>query len=282
MSVSIENLKQRLKEIDKLTDEHWMNLLSERKKKELEFHNSYRNRYRLKDIDRDTYERFYGNKKYYSATYRSKSYVDEWIKQEAKGLIFLDYCCGDGMFAIKAAQAGALMAIGIDLSSISIANARSDAAIVDGAQKIYFIQADAENTMLPDNSINRMVCSGVLHHLDLSMALPEIHRILAPGGKVLVIEALDYNPVIKLYRNLTPQMRTEWEKAHILSMKDLRFAHNFFKIGEIKYWHILGILEPHLRSFKQLLHSIDNVLTRIPLVQLMSWIFTFELIKDEN
>lgn len=282
MSLSIENLKQRLKEIDKLTDEHWMNWLSERKRKELEFHNAYRNRDKLKDIDSDTYERFYGNKKYYSSTYLSKRYVDEWIRQEAKGHIFLDYCCGDGIIAIKAAQAGASLAIGIDLSSTSIANARSDAASVAGAQKTYFIQADAENTMLPDNSIHRMVCSGVLHHLDLSVALPEIHRILAPEGKVLVIEALDYNPLIKLYRNLTPQMRTEWEKAHILSFKDVRFAQKFFKIGEIKYWHICAILEPYFRFFKQLLHQIDAVLTRIPLVQLMAWIFTFELIKGED
>ena len=44
---------------------------------------------------------------------------------------------------------------------------------------------------------------------------------------VLGVEALDYNPLIKLYRQLTPDMRTEWEKAHILSLKDLRFAQKF-------------------------------------------------------
>ena len=37
-------------------------------------------------------------------------------------------------------------------------------------------------------------------------------------------------------------MRTEWEKAHILSLKDVRFARRFFTVGEVRFWHILSIL----------------------------------------
>ncbi len=36
----------------------------------------------------------------------------------------------------------------------------------------------------------------------------------ALGERILCIEALDYNPTIKLYRMCTPDMRTKWEKAH--------------------------------------------------------------------
>jgi len=127
-----------------------------------------------------------------------------------------------------------------------------------------------------------MIFSGDFHHLDLSHAFPEIQWIFAPGGKVLAIEALDYNPPIKLYRHLTPEMRTEWEKAHILTIKDIVFAKQFFRVGEVRFWHILGILEPHMRTFAPILHKIDIVLTRIPLIQLMAWMFTFELIKQEE
>ena len=125
---------------------------------------------------------------------------------------------------IRAAKAGAELSLGFDISSVSVENAREASKEYDN---VRFFQADAENTQLPDNSIDRVICSGMLHHLDLSYAFPELRRILKPGGKILAVEALNYNPAIKLYRMLTPSMRTEWEKAHILSLRDITFAKDF-------------------------------------------------------
>ena len=80
-----------------------------RKLKEIEFHD--RDRDRKKEVfagidsdevtDRDTYEKFYGNRKYYKSTQDSNSYIDNWIKNESKDKIFLDYACGNGKNAIK-------------------------------------------------------------------------------------------------------------------------------------------------------------------------------------
>jgi ubiquinone/menaquinone biosynthesis C-methylase UbiE len=148
----------------------------------------------------------------------------------------------------------------------------------------WFVQADAENTLLPDNSVDRVVCSGMLHHLDLSYAFPELRRILKPGGRILAMEALDYNPAIKLYRYITPEMRTDWEKAHILTLSDIRFARKFFTVENIKYWHIASVIAPYVRMMGLLpaLNWLDRYLTRIPFVQLMAWIFTFELVKPKG
>jgi len=74
------------------------------------------------------------------------------------------------------------------------------------------------------------MCAGMLHHVELSYAFPELRRVLKPGGRILAAEALNYNPAIKLYRNLTPSLRTAWEKDHILSLKDVRFAQRFFQL----------------------------------------------------
>jgi ubiquinone/menaquinone biosynthesis C-methylase UbiE len=270
-------LRSALESIAQISDAAWMASLGARKRKELEFHDRDRDRSKIAQMDQDTYERFYGNKKYYSATEDSKRYVDEWIATNAHGKVFLDYACGNGVNAIKAAKAGAALSIGIDISSVSVANASSDAK---GLSNCTFVQADAENTKLPDHSIDTIVCSGMLHHLDLSYAFPELRRILAPGGRILALEALDYNPLIKLYRKLTPQMRTEWEAAHILSLKDVRFAERFFNIGEVRYWHITSIAGPHVPLLAPVLQGIDRVLTKLPLAQLMAWIFTFELLSD--
>lgn len=275
-------LMDALKNIDKISADVWAESLNDRKKKELEFHDMHRDRSRVEQLDQDTYEKFYANKKYYTATERSKNYVNQWIDDHAKDKVFLDYACGNGFNAIRAAKAGAKLAIGIDISPQSIQNCRDDAKAAGVEGNSYFVQADAEATRLPDNSIDTVICSGMLHHLDLTCAFPELQRILKPGGKILAVEALDYNPFIKAYRHLTPSMRTEWEKSHILSLKDVRYAKNFFEVGEMKYFHVTSILTPHAKPLKKVFDTLDNLLTRIPLVQLMAWIFTFELIKKKE
>ena len=126
------------------------------------------------------------------------------------------------------------------MSAESVENAEKDALKAGVSEKTIFIQSDAENTGLPSESFDIILCSGMLHHLDLNNAFPELERLLAPGGTIFCVEALDYNPIIKLYRNLTPGMRTEWEKAHILSMKDVKFAQKFFNLGKINYFHIFS------------------------------------------
>jgi ubiquinone/menaquinone biosynthesis C-methylase UbiE len=282
MTDTLSDLKTNLDEIDKLNDEFWMNSLDDRKRKELEFHDLDRDSSRMEESQaNDTFEQFYGNKKYYKITKRSYGFVDDWIEKNAKGKVFLDYACGNGENAIKASHAGASLSLGLDISSVSVNNAKKIAESQD-CKDIRFFQADAENTKLPDNSVDAIVCSGMLHHLDLSFAFPELRRILKPGGKILAIEALDYNPIIKFYRYITPDMRTEWEKAHILSLKDVNFAARFFKVNRKDYWHVVGYAAGKFPFLSMPLELLDRLLEKTPLVQLMSWIFTFELEKEDT
>jgi len=279
--MNITDLNLLIDEIDRVGNDKWFESLSDRKIKELAFHDQDRDESRVQaSKSNDTYEKFYGNKKYYKSTKRSTEYVDDWIKNEGRGKIFLDYACGNGFNAVKAAKAGAELALGLDISSVSVANARKYAS-QENLTNARFFQADAENTKLPDNSIDIIICSGMLHHLDLSFAFPELRRILKPGGKILAVEALDYNPAIKIYRALTPEMRTDWEKAHILSLKDIEFAKRFFVIGALKYWHVVGYISGKFPFLRRPLDLIDKIIEKIPFVQRMAWIFTFELIKPE-
>jgi ubiquinone/menaquinone biosynthesis C-methylase UbiE len=277
--VETAQLVRELQNIEKVTDAEWLASLDERKKRELEFHDAHRDRSAQEELPQDTYEKLYGNRKYYRATALSTDHFDRWLAENAPGKVVLDYCCGDGARAIVAAKAGASLAIGIDISRTSVENAARDAAAAGVADNTYFVQADAENTRLPDASVDVVIASGVLHHLDLSHVFPELRRILTPGGKVFAFEALDYNPAIKLYRHLTPAMRTEWEKAHILSLADVKFARRFFDLGDVRFFHITSILGTFLPKALPMLNAIDRRLTRVPGLRLMSWMFTFELIK---
>jgi len=271
------SLVNKIKAIAKNKQEINFDDLSQRKKKELLFHDKNRDREQSIQEATDTYEKFYGNKKYYKTTKRSVEYVKNWIKKETKDKIFLDYACGNGFNAILAAKNGAKLAIGIDLSPVSIKNSIHDAGDL---LNIVFFQDDCEATSLPDNSIDTIICSGMLHHLDLSYSFYELRRILKPGGKVLCVEALDYNPMIKIYRAFTPSMRTEWEKAHILDYSDLKFARRFFKVQNILHWHILGYVGAKIPFLAKLLDGLDILFEKTPLVRSMAWLFTFELVKD--
>jgi hypothetical protein len=74
-------------------------------------------------------------------------------------------------------------------------------------------------------------------------------------------------------------MRTEWEKSHILSMSDVALAKKYFLLDRINFWHVfsyLGFISMKLLPF---LNLVDKILTKIPYIQLMAWIFTFELKK---
>jgi len=279
-----EILRNKVNQIQAITNDQWLSSLEDRKKKELEFHNKDRDPDFVEEAnkDQDTFEKFYGNKKYYQTTKLSVDYIDHWIKKNSRDKICLDYACGNGIYAFKMAKSNPKLVLGLDISDISIDNCVRISKEESLDEDTLFFQSDCENTMLPDNSIDVLICSGMLHHLDLTKAFPEMLRILKPGGKVLAIEALDYNPAIKLYRMLTPDMRTEWEKAHILSLKDIKYAKEFFEIGQVKYWHVTSYIAGKFPSLLKVLNLLDSILTKIPLIRLMAWIFTFELIKPKE
>ena len=283
--MSIRKLRQKVIAVDKREDKNWATSLSERKLKEVSFHNKKHTELELAKENKavDTYEAVYSNRKYYKAVKSTSEYLDQWIAEEAGGKVFLDYCCGIGGNSIKAALAGASLVIGIDVSERSLAVAQQRAKDAGVSEVCLFILGDAESTQLPKSCIDRGICSGVLHHLDIHQAIPELNRITKPGGKFLALEALDYNPFIKLYRYLTPGLRTDWEKAHILSLKDVKHIEKYFSVSQIKFWHILSILIPHTPKILQsVLPIVDNFLVKIPGIRLMSWMFTFEFTRAED
>lgn len=284
-SARLKNLICALQEADSMSDEDWAASLSARKRAELKFH------------DRDRDPAFASpasgslptpNRKYYSTVMLSKLYTLSWIREHAEDRVFLDYACGNGEHAIAAASAGAALAIGVDISGVSINNCRRRAAAAGVSENTYFIQSDCENTGFPSNSVDLVFCCGILHHLDLSYALPELRRIMRPGARCLALEALDYNPAIKLYRWLTPSMRTEWEKRHILSLGDLKFAERFFDVRMIRFWHLFSILATPLRNRRAFgtalgfANAVDSVVLRIPPMSLLAWMFSFELVKRDE
>ena len=263
-----------LRDLDKMSDESWMRTLSQRKLEESVFHDiSHGNQGEAE------------NSKFYRIADGSTEYLWRWIAENSPGKIVLDYACGNGGCAIQAAKAGATLSVGLDISKGSILNARRAAEAEGLTDNLLFLLGDCERTVLPDESVDAVICSGMLHHLDLSYALPELRRIMKPGALVIAKEALNYNPAIKLYRRLTPHLRTSFEASHIVSHRGLRFASHFFEVRNVRYWHLATLLSvPFLETrlfaaVHRVLAHVDRVLLRTPGVRNLAWQFTFELVK---
>ena len=257
----------------------------DRKQAEIDFHNK-----RAQDrvsYGRSEFERRYANKKLYSITRRTKHIMADWMRRYGRGATALDYCCGQGLTAIELAKHGANV-YGIDIADEEIATARIQADAAGYSTTTHFTVMDAEHLSFPDDTFDLIVCNGVLHHLDLQNAYPELARVLKPRGRILCLEALGYNPAINLYRKLTPHLRTKWETHHILTLRQVDQAREFFETIEIQFLYFFSIAAIPFRktrafnSILNVLEAFDDFVLRIPFVQLMAWQMVFELSAPQH
>jgi SAM-dependent methyltransferase len=269
------SLVEALDELEGREAEGWARSLSARKRAEVELHDEHREVVSCEG-GREQY-REYANSKYYKTARESRRYIESWLEENARGRLVLDFACGNGIFSFKAARAGAAYVVGIDISGVSVASARRQAENLGIADRVRFVQADCEQTELPSGSFDVALCGGVLHHLDLSYALPELRRLLRPGGRLLAVEPLNINPFFQLYRKVTGHLRTEFEAEHILSLSDIKFIGRFIDVLELRYFHLFSLLAaPFHRTalFGPILgvtEAVDRIVTRIPLARLMCW-----------
>jgi len=102
-----------------------------------------------------------------------------------RGLRVLEIGCGLGTDGAQFAKAGADYT-GVDLTNAAIDLARKRFELFGLTGK--FQVADAENLDFPDESFDVVYSHGVLHHTpDIDAAVQEIHRVLKPGGRAIVM-----------------------------------------------------------------------------------------------
>jgi ubiquinone/menaquinone biosynthesis C-methylase UbiE len=238
--------------------------------------------------DKEAFEHHFSNTKFYSVTVSSEKYVQDWLKERCvKGAKALDYCCGNGEFGLFMAKCGA-DTHGIDISPEGIENAQKN-AVQEGVEgNCRFEVMDAEATTFPDDTFDVIVEWGALHHLDYEKAMLELSRILKPGGEIICIEALRHNPFIHYYRKRTMHLRTEWEVEHILSVKHLDIAKEYFGRLESQFCHLFVLAAVPLRKTKlfrfvrQVLEKVDNLFLKLPFVGRYAWIVVFRLSKPKK
>ena len=114
-----------------------------------------------------------------------------------------DFGCGSGILSLEMARwAKSVIAIDSNAQTLARARERAEAAGPAVARRIRFVKDDLQALKLGDRSLDLVVVSQSLHHVEEpAKVLREAARVLKPGGHVVVIE-------------LAPH-REEWVKTRI-------------------------------------------------------------------
>src|SRR5262245_31559666 len=117
----------------------------------------------------------------------SGSFYRRWVQRRhglKPGMHVLDVACGTGLVAAEAARilGSADTLTCLDPSSGMLAEARKKLAA-------RFVQGRAEALPFAERSFDFLTMGYALRHvMDLEQTFHEYHRVLRPGGKVLILE----------------------------------------------------------------------------------------------
>lgn len=118
-----------------------------------------------------------------------------WRRQAIKLLeankprTILDIATGTGDFALEALRLQPEKIIGVDISEGMLAVGREKVAKRNLSHKIELRLGDSENLEFAANSFDAATAAfGVRNFENLAQGLREMHRVLKPGGRVVILE----------------------------------------------------------------------------------------------
>lgn len=158
-----------------------------------------------------------GTRRFYELV-EAHRYTTEWHIPIAadfastRDLKVLEIGCGLGTDGAQFAEAGADYT-GVDLTDAAVELARKRFELFD--LRGNFQTADAENLDFADESFDLVYSHGVLHHTpETGKAIREIHRVLRPGGRAVVMlyhrGSYNYRVNISVLRRAGAQL-LRWE-----------------------------------------------------------------------
>ncbi|MBE0644443.1 MAG: class I SAM-dependent methyltransferase [Bacteroidetes bacterium] len=222
--------------------------------------------------------------KYYVLMELPRALYTRRVEELGRGHRLLEYGCSDGESSRHWAAQG-VSTTGIDISPAAIDVARKRAA--DAKLEIQYEVMNAEQMTFEDGNFDVVSGTGILHHLDLPVAFAEINRVLNDAGHALFIEPLGHNPLINLYRKLTPGMRSEDE--HPLRTQDLHIAAQYFSDVHLQFFNLLTFAAIPLRStplFRpalSTLRAIDRMLfTILPFTRRYAWMVLLDCSRPKR
>lgn len=135
------------------------------------------------------------------------------------GLNVVDMGCGGGVISVILAMHGASI-IGFDKDLQAIRRAKELSVRFGVQDRCNFFCSASESMGIATGCADIVFSRGTLQYMDRKSALDECKRILAPGGTLVLVENLPYNPFIGLFRLLRRlRARTPEAVAYVRSIR---------------------------------------------------------------
>jgi SAM-dependent methyltransferase len=116
-----------------------------------------------------------------------------------EGLEVLELGCGAGDLSLELLRRGARLTV-VDLSAPGVELTAERAARYRPGAELRTAVAPVEETGLEDEGFDRVVGKWILHHVDVTRAAGEVHRLLRPGGHAAFFENQGRNPLLRFAR----------------------------------------------------------------------------------
>ncbi|MEZ5965658.1 MAG: methyltransferase domain-containing protein [Planctomycetota bacterium] len=183
------------------------------------------------------------------------------------------------------AQTGASV-VAVDFSLAGLANAAhapGRRVEVDGPRMLC---ADASKLPLPDGSVDVVIAINGLCHTPKAKVLAECRRVLAPDGRILLLEVMRYPHLAMLARFLEPY---KWHAPHkFISVGELEELARDFSFARHREFFCLSVLSAMLvrlplgaklfLPLHRLLTKLDRPLLRaVPFLRRFSYLCAAEL-----
>ena len=260
--------------------------LASRHKIERDFHDSWAKKIKINDVN-------------FIGVFESSTALENKFALKNMGNIFgkniLDLGCGMGDASIYFALNGARV-YSVDISPGMISVVNELAKKLNLEKEIVTKVMVAEKLDIKDEFFDVVFGNGILHHVDVELALNEVFRVLKKNGVAIFIEPLGHNPIINVYRKIANQVRTTTERplnygdlSKLTRAKFSRFEHQEFHLftllvfvwfyfierispNQERYWKKIIDDEKEIKSKFAFLNNIDKIILKLlPFLKRYCW-----------
>lgn len=155
---------------------------------------------------------------------------------------FLDLGCGEGYFTLPLAhEAG--QSLGLDFADAALHTLRDQ--MTAQSQLVHVAVAAGEQLPLSQASLDKALCNHMLEHvLDDDAVVRELHRVLRPGGRVLIGVPLALAPQIRLVLCLRRLLRPHSRRLQLETVIPGRLVPELIgKQSHVRFYSLQSVRE---------------------------------------